>query len=406
MVLQTQSGENHFGHSKEENCSWASGGMPPFLICRPESVPLSPHFPEGLVVLKALRAFPEPLCLCLPEPEAPAPAAASAPLAVRSAEPFSARLCVCVWVPGTAPTQQGCSDTPAIPCSALRSPSEPGPGHLPSDGTDTVTTATAAPAPSPQSRRERSNLRLCSERMTRAHIGNSTVPGSRCDLPVAHLLASVKGKSLRASVSAQYSQEHEGSCAEGRVRAGRQRGALFPPLSGVYGLKKICLFARLCRERPLPPWTLSRPHLGGWRGARHQQVPIWVQKLAMAGQGCRDVGGSCPGASVARRARSSHPRPGAAGRWFPPCPSPVVRWLQPQNPVRPLEMATETLVAMVILNSSDSDVALLRQQHPQPLGGNAGTFFSLVAEKGSECPFCSLLAALQWRSFGAVLLFP
>lgn len=45
-------------------------------------------------------------------------------------------------------------------------------------------------------------------RMTRAHIGNSIVPGSRCDLPVAHLLASVKCKSLRASVSAQYSQEH------------------------------------------------------------------------------------------------------------------------------------------------------------------------------------------------------
>lgn len=45
------------------------------------------------------------------------------------------------------------------------------------------------------------------------------------------------------------------------------------------------------------------------------------------------------------------------------------------NPVRSLEMATETLVAMVILNGSDSHVALLRQPHPQPLGGNAGTFF-------------------------------
>ena len=65
--------------------------------------------------------------------------------------------------------------------------------------------------------------------------------GSRCDLPVAHLVASVKCKSLRASVSAQYSQEHEGSCAEGRVRAGRQQGALSPPLSGVYGLKNLLI---------------------------------------------------------------------------------------------------------------------------------------------------------------------
>lgn len=138
------------------------------------------------------------------------------------------------------------------------------PGPLPSDSADTATAETA-PAPSPQRRRERSNFRLCSEWMTSAHIGNSTVPGSRCDLPVAHLLASVKCKSLRASVSAQYSQEHEGSCAEGRVRVGRQQGALFPPLSGVYGLKKkICLFARFCRECQLTAAALNPASASSW----------------------------------------------------------------------------------------------------------------------------------------------
>lgn len=152
--------------------------------------------------------------------------AAVPPLAVRSHSPHVA---ACLSM---AHTRQGCSATPAI-----RSPQPfraQHPGHLPSD----IPTAQAAPAPPPRSRRERSNCSLCSEWMTSAHIGNSTVPGSRCDLPVAHLLASVKCKSLRAPVSAQYSQEHEGSCAKGRVRAGRQQGALFPPLSGVDGLKK------------------------------------------------------------------------------------------------------------------------------------------------------------------------
>lgn len=89
--------------------------------------------------------------------------------------------------------------------------------------------------------KKRSNFRLCSECISSAHIGNSTVPRSQCDLPVAHLLASVKCKSLRASVSAQYSQEHEGSCTEGRVRAGRQQGALSPPLSGAYRLKNLLI---------------------------------------------------------------------------------------------------------------------------------------------------------------------
>lgn len=47
----------------------------------------------------------------------------------------------------------------------------------------------------------------------------------------------------------------------------------------------------------------------------------------------------------------------------------------------------ETLVAMEIPNTSDSDVALLWQLHPKPSGGSAGAiYFSLVAEKGSESP--------------------
>lgn len=140
------------------------------------------------------------------------------------------------------------------------------------------------PGPSPQreeGERERSNSRLCSKRTSSAHIGNSTVLGSRCDLPVAHLLASAKCKSPWASVSSQYSQEHEGSCAEGRVRAGRQQGALSPPLSGVYGLKKNkkknqqtppCLSQRLCRERGLTATALSPASgsiSGGWRGGRY-----------------------------------------------------------------------------------------------------------------------------------------
>lgn len=211
------------------------------------------------------------------------------------------------------------------------------PGPLPSDSADTATAETA-PAPSPQRRRERSNFRLCSEWMTSAHIGNSTVPGSRCDLPVAHLLASVKCKSLRASVSAQYSQEHEGSCAEGRVRVGRQQGALFPPLSGVYGLKKKNLLIREVlqgmsahRSRPEPCLCLILGAGVGHDTGRFQfecrgrcTNAVAPSNLAMAGQGSRDVGGRCPETSVARRAQSSYPRPGPAGRWFPPCPFPGV----------------------------------------------------------------------------------
>lgn len=109
--------------------------------------------------------------------------------------------------------------------------------------------------------------------MSSAHIGNSTVLGSRCDLPVAHLLASVKCKSLRASVSAQYSQEHEGSCTEGRARAGRQQGALSPPLSGVYGLKQICLFERLY-TRVSSPQPCLRLVLGAGVGYDTRRVHI------------------------------------------------------------------------------------------------------------------------------------
>lgn len=149
-------------------------------------------------------------------------------------------------------------------------------GHLPSDRADTVTTK-PVPGPSPHRKRERerSNFRLCSECMCSAHIGNSTVPGSRCDLPVAHLLASVKCKSLRASVSAQYSQEHEGSCAEGRVRAGRQQGALSPPLSGVYGLKNLLIrevFLQGEAAHPNRPEPCLCPTLGADVGYDTQHI--------------------------------------------------------------------------------------------------------------------------------------
>ncbi|XP_009328734.1 PREDICTED: neuromodulin [Pygoscelis adeliae] len=169
------------------------------------------------------------------------------------------------------------------------------PGHLASDGADIVMTKTAVPGPSPQIERERSNFRLCSECTSRAHIGNSTVPGSRCDLPVAHLLASVKRKSLWASVSSQYSQEHEGSCAEGRVRAGRQQGALSPPLSGVYGLKNLLIREALQgesahRNHPEPcltsSWGLAwgtTPALFECRGRCTNAVA--PSNLAMLGRG-------------------------------------------------------------------------------------------------------------------------
>lgn len=68
---------------------------------------------------------------------------------------------------------------------------------------------------------------------------------------------------------------------------------------------------------------------------------------------------------------------------------PLFIWCDDSSPntVSFLEMASETLVAMVILNSSDSDVVLLWQLHPKPLGSGAGTFFFLAVEKGSKAPF-------------------
>lgn len=56
------------------------------------------------------------------------------------------------------------------------------------------------------------------------------------------------------------------------------------------------------------------------------------------------------------------------------CPTLPLRWLQPKA-ASFLEMASETLVAMVIPNSSDSDVALLWQLHPKPSGGSAAAIF-------------------------------
>lgn len=132
------------------------------------------------------------------------------------------------------------------------------------------------------------------------------MPGSRCDLPVAHLLASVKCKSLRASVSAQYSQEHEGSCAEGRARAGRQQGALSPPLSGVHGLKNPAYSRGFFTGRvssPKPPRTPPSPRPVGVRhpgavalerrGCCTNAGAPW--KLAMLGRGARGLGGGTPG---------------------------------------------------------------------------------------------------------------
>lgn len=50
------------------------------------------------------------------------------------------------------------------------------------------------------------------------------------------------------------------------------------------------------------------------------------------------------------------------------------------NPVGSLEMATETLVAMVILNSSDSDVALLGNRIRSPWEAMPAHFFSRSGE--------------------------
>lgn len=203
----------------------------PFLICRPESVPLSPRFPQGWIHGGAKS------CACISRaPLSEAQPVQQCPPSLCGARSHSPHVAACLSARHGKDTRQGCSATPAMrspqPCRAPAAPRAPAFTHR--WHPDRRGSACSAP----QSRRERSNFRLCSEWMTSAHIGNSPVPGSRCDLPVAHLLASAKCKSLRASVSAQYSQEHEGSCAKGRVRAGRQRGALFPPLSGVYGLKQ------------------------------------------------------------------------------------------------------------------------------------------------------------------------
>lgn len=240
-------------------------------------------------------------------------------------------------------------------------------------------------------------------RMTRAHIGNSTVPGSRCDLPVAHLLASVKCKSLRASVSAQYSQEHEGSCAKGRVRAGRQQRALFPPLSGIYGLKKSAYsrgFAgavSVLNPVSAPSWGLAwgTTPVGSNLSAETLAPTLWLQRAWHGGAGGSGCSGCRREVPCGSEGSEPFPLPGPAGRWFPPCPFPDG---SSPNPVGSLEMATETLVAMVILNSSDSDVALLGNRIRSPWEAMPALFFfffSLVVEKGSESPFCSPLAAVQ-----------
>lgn len=60
MVLQQESGENHFGHGREESCNMEVSGMLSFLPCRPGSVLPTSNFPQGnTVVLKAQRVFPE-----------------------------------------------------------------------------------------------------------------------------------------------------------------------------------------------------------------------------------------------------------------------------------------------------------------------------------------------------------
>lgn len=95
-----------------------------------------------------------------------------------------------------------------------------------------------------------------------------------------------------------------------------------------------------------------------------------------AGAGGTGSGRRYPGVSASREAPGNRPPLGPARQWFPPCPFPCGVMVPVQTlPVSSLEMASETLVAMVILNSSDSDVALLWQPYPQPLGGSAGTIF-------------------------------
>lgn len=66
----------------------------------------------------------------------------------------------------------------------------------------------------------------------------------------------------------------------------------------------------------------------------------------------------------------------------------------------------ETLVAMEIPNTSDSDVALLWQLHPKPSGGSAGAiYFSLLAEKGLREPHCAP-SSLQCGDEGCLVTLP
>lgn len=87
MVLQTQSGESHFGHSKISAHERLGGASFPYLqtrVCAPlTSLPTGIH--GGAKSSAGISRAP------LSEAAA---YAAEPPLAVRSAEPFSARRCV------------------------------------------------------------------------------------------------------------------------------------------------------------------------------------------------------------------------------------------------------------------------------------------------------------------------
>lgn len=247
-----------------------------------------------MVLLKALHAFAEFLYMLPAWALTGSLCNSDTHLAVQNAEPFPARTHVSDFMARRARRRSGLPHhQPAA--RNLSSPPKCG-----TQGTFLQTTK-AALVPLHREREKRSNFRLCSECVSSAHIGNSTVPRSQCDLPVAHLLASVKCKSLRASVSAQYSQEHEGSCAEGRVRAGRQRGALSPPLSGVYRLKNLLIWEPLQggsahpNHPELHPCLILGAGVGSHLSVEALASMLWIHRLLMLGWGARGLGGGTSG---------------------------------------------------------------------------------------------------------------
>lgn len=129
-------------------------------------------------------------CVCEPEPPAGAAVIPAAPCKMQSHAPHG-HVCLTSWA-GHMWRRSGLAHRPPATCGLVGAgPGAPAfgqRGHLDHKGS-----AWSFPT---EEERERSNFRLRSECVPSARIGNSIVLGARCALPVAHLLASVKCKSL------------------------------------------------------------------------------------------------------------------------------------------------------------------------------------------------------------------